>query len=489
MKKMYKFYYDESEHSRVINDKTFFSDNFYDNFITAIVGWSEENDNNVRKKYETFEKKFGNRKSNGEIKSSSIKNKHLKYGLHSMNKENIQFIEEFLNIFDEDIFIYYSSGSKIEILILEALGNSRKLNNLIFRNAVYTIVKSLNIYKPKRVLKSLFSKKTDFVKELKGFYAEKIKDNQKNLQLKFRENYCFQTVIDTLGEFKPDFTDNWKYEPPFVGFKKLLKESKISNCELYIDKEGKGDTLEAAKNVLSFKVEEVCSQKEFGVRISDILAGIISKFMKSMRCDLNRNIRDNEIIKTNLSEEWFKIDKTKYNLYKKLAYVLIDINNFWYRTYASICSDDLISFISFLTYINSFDKFEDFEKINNKKHSEDVCLISLKKMRSNFQDAIYSANVIENTGDNFFYNEKGAKIFFDSNLQPELTICSTEQFTVLSVGIKEGVPLITIYENGLAKCYRIDENYSDWIKWCILSSQNGENPFPAIYEFSKIDGK
>ena len=38
----YKFYYDESEHSRKINYNTVTAPNYYDNFVTVVVGWSKE---------------------------------------------------------------------------------------------------------------------------------------------------------------------------------------------------------------------------------------------------------------------------------------------------------------------------------------------------------------------------------------------------------------------------------------------------------------
>ena len=36
---MHNFYYDESEHSRKINYGTVNADNYYDNFVSVIVGW------------------------------------------------------------------------------------------------------------------------------------------------------------------------------------------------------------------------------------------------------------------------------------------------------------------------------------------------------------------------------------------------------------------------------------------------------------------
>ena len=43
----YKFYYDESEHSRKINYNTVTAPNYYDNFVTVVVGWSKENEKEV----------------------------------------------------------------------------------------------------------------------------------------------------------------------------------------------------------------------------------------------------------------------------------------------------------------------------------------------------------------------------------------------------------------------------------------------------------
>lgn len=42
----YKFYYDETEHSRKINYSTVSAENYYDNFVTMIVGWSSEKNQN-----------------------------------------------------------------------------------------------------------------------------------------------------------------------------------------------------------------------------------------------------------------------------------------------------------------------------------------------------------------------------------------------------------------------------------------------------------
>ena len=81
----YTFYYDESEHSRKINYDTINSNNYYDNFVTMIVGWSDE-EANILQRYATFENKYADRKDhNGEIKSTMLKQKQFKYGFASLH--------------------------------------------------------------------------------------------------------------------------------------------------------------------------------------------------------------------------------------------------------------------------------------------------------------------------------------------------------------------------------------------------------------------
>ena len=117
------FYYDESEHSRKINYKTVSASNYYDNFVTMIVGWSAEKDD-ILQRHAAFETKYADRKDrNGEIKSTMFQQKQFKHGLASLNKQNTQFVNDFLSLFDKDVHIYFSVSSKIEYLGLTVIRN------------------------------------------------------------------------------------------------------------------------------------------------------------------------------------------------------------------------------------------------------------------------------------------------------------------------------------------------------------------------------
>ena len=92
----FKFYYDETEHSRKINLKTIRADNFYDNFMTVIIGWDDGFCDEIEKKYLAFEEKYNDRKSKGELKSTTLSQKQFVNGFASMSVDNAEFISDFL---------------------------------------------------------------------------------------------------------------------------------------------------------------------------------------------------------------------------------------------------------------------------------------------------------------------------------------------------------------------------------------------------------
>lgn len=126
----YNFYYDESEHSRKINYQTVSASNYYDNFVTMIVGWSAEKDD-ILQRHASFEAKYADRKDrNGEIKSTMFQQNNLSM-VCLLNKQNAQFINDFLSLFDEEIHIYFSVSSKIEYLMLQVFKGTRTVFSLM----------------------------------------------------------------------------------------------------------------------------------------------------------------------------------------------------------------------------------------------------------------------------------------------------------------------------------------------------------------------
>mgnify|MGYP000830895167 FL=1 len=235
----YKFYYDESEHSRKINYNTVTAPNYYDNFVTVIVGWAKEKEKEVIKKYEDFENKYADRKDrNGELKSTTLKQKKFEYGFASLDKGNTQFIMDFLSIFDESTKLYFSVASKIEYLILQLFIGYQ--NNLIIDadEVKYSITKALVVYRPQNVIKSIYDNPEGFVEELKRFFRERIECNSLNIKLKDKENKAFENILYILNDISAIPELQWDYHMPFSGFMKYLQEEQIKNYALVLDKEG-----------------------------------------------------------------------------------------------------------------------------------------------------------------------------------------------------------------------------------------------------------
>lgn len=493
----YKFYYDESEHSRKINYKTVNATNYYDNCIAVIIGWSKEKEKEIFEKYENFENKYLERKDrNRELKSTTLKQKQFEYGFASLNRDNAQFLMDFLSIFDESIKLYFSVASKIEYLVLQLFISYRN-NCFIDANAIkYSITKALVAYRPQNVIKCIYDNPEEFVEELKKFFRERIEYNKSNMSLKEQENKAFEEILYILEDISVIPELGWDYHMPFAGFAKYLQEEHIKNYALLLDKEGEVDeaskTIQAAYEMGLSNVTEENSRNIYGLRVADMMAGIISKLLKSL-CDAFRYHSVEEgTEKKLLDAKWFQLNEVQLSLYKKLYKIICEWDNAWYKSYAGIYSDDLVSFIALLGYMVHFESAEQITQITNEKLQMQgeyfngyVCqqLFDYFKRRQNKM----LIDVISETDNDFFLNHRGAKVYYDIGKQPIFQINEGSQAVmVLSVGIsKSGVPLITISKDNESICYRLPKELSEWAYTVIEMANMGENLFPSQVVFSK----
>lgn len=231
----YEFYYDETEHSRKINFNTVSAKNYYDNFVTVILGWASEK-NEILQRHATFEEKYADRKDrNGEIKSTMFKQKQFKYGFASLNNQNAQFVNDFLSIFDEDSHIYFSIGSKIEYLVLQLFHGYRNRFLVDTDFMKYSITKALVMYRPQDIIRCLYESPEDFLEKLKKFFRDRIECNENNPKLKQNETRAFQEILLVLDDISESPELDWDYHMSFDGFKKYLREKRIQNYSLVID--------------------------------------------------------------------------------------------------------------------------------------------------------------------------------------------------------------------------------------------------------------
>jgi len=431
---VYKFYYDESEHSRKINYKTVTAENYYDNFVSLIVGWSYEKEDAILERYSAFEAKYAERKDkNGELKSQTLRQNQFEFGFASLSKQNVQFIDDFLSLFDREIKCYFSIASKIEYLVLQLFAEYKN-NFFVDADAMkYSITKALVVYRPQNVIKCIYDSTELFVENLKEFFRERIDSNKKNIELKEKENNAFDEILsyEILSYLEnisviPDI--QWNYYMPFDGFKKYLQEEQIEDYFLTLDKEGKLDekskTLQSACEMGLNNVAEADSLSSCGIRMADMMAGILGKLLKSLCNSLRYHFPEEGTQKKLLDTKWFRMNENQLLLYKKLYRIICEWDHAWYKSYAGIYSDDLITFIALLNYMNHFDSVKQIFDENLSMQGEYFNAFACKQLSDYFERRKNKLPIehITDLTKEFFLNQRGAKVYFDSEKQLKLPL-------------------------------------------------------------------
>ena len=490
---IYNFYYDETEHSRKINNKTISSSNYYDNFITAIVGWNNELENEIIEHYTAFENKYSERKNKlGELKSTTIRQNQFQYGFASLNSNNIEFISDLLNIFDENVHFYFSVSSKIEYIILQLFSDYKNCFMFDADAMKYTITKALMEYQPKEVIDVLYESPNDFVECLKDFFDKRIEVNKKNTKLKEKEIEAFKQVLIVLDNISviPDI--EWKYWMPFDGFVKYLNEKNIDRYSLILDKEGKenqdSNTIIAAREIGIDNVTEGDSKDYVGLRIADMIAGIIAKLLKALRSATKYTTYEETTTKKLLDKNWFYINDSQLSLYKKLYKIICVWDSAWYKSYAGIYSDDLIKLIALLSYMNTFNSVDEIKK-DIDMHGEYYNSFACNMLEDHFTKMKFklSVEIIPNQHREYTLNQRGAKVYINPNRQSKLELIEGKTILeVLSVGLNSLFePIITILENNEPKCYKMPIELCDWATAVLALANYGERVFPAKVVFTK----
>lgn len=198
----YRFYYDESEHSRAISKATIKAKEFYGGFIVAIIGWEEDCESELEEQYFSFERKFLSPNSE-ELKSTAIASNQLRYGFATLSKANISLIEGLLGVLDEQHLLYYSYVSKVEFLVRQLFGNSQNFQYLDSDPMLYSITKALVTYRPAGVLESLDKSPKEVLDAIRSFLIERIKLDRRNENLKSLEIEQFAVILNTVNAIDP----------------------------------------------------------------------------------------------------------------------------------------------------------------------------------------------------------------------------------------------------------------------------------------------
>lgn len=141
----------------------------------------------------------------------------------------------------------------------------------------------------------------------------------------------------------------------------LIEHGCDTNSSLYIDHEGEYDEISSAVEAaltVGFKgAIDADSVDVAGLRIADIMAGLIMNFTKAIHNDLVYIDISDGLNRKLLSRDWFDINDLDFELYGRISRILH--NNCFsdhgeVPVYTSYYPDDLITFISFIDCINSY---------------------------------------------------------------------------------------------------------------------------------------
>lgn len=140
------------------------------------------------------------------------------------------------------------------------------------------------------------------------------------MSLKEQENEAFENILYILDDISAIPELQWDYRMPFSGFAKYLREEQIKNYALILDKEGEQNeasrTIQAACEMGLSNVTEENSKDSCGLRMADMMAGIISKLLKALCDELHYHSIAEGTEKKLLSTKWFQLNEAQLNLYK-----------------------------------------------------------------------------------------------------------------------------------------------------------------------------
>lgn len=484
----YHFYYDETEHSRKINRRTVTAENYYDGFVTAVVGWEEQYEDEIEERYRRFEEKHSKRMIGDEIKSTTIKQSQLKKGFASLSRDTAAFIDDFLDVFDEKTLIYVSTFSKMEYMINQLFVKYRNFPGVNMNLLRYSITKAIIVYRPDEVISSLYGTPGKFLQSLKIFLRSRIVDDQSNAELKSTEIAQFKAILFLLDNVAEVRSFDWDYRNSLTGLQLFLQEEEVRDYSLVIDRDAR--TAASARALGLENVSEGESTEVFALRIADMLAGIVAKLMKALAKALRYESVTEETKKKLLDAQWFSLSEERLALYKKLHKVVMQVNNAWYKVYSGVYADDLVCFTTFLSFVNKFASADEMKQNLDMmpEYFNAAACSELVRHYSKFSGTAFDVSIGDDRES--IYCDWGDVVeCIDEDDLPLLRVSEGERTCrVLSVGVTGDRAFAVIIEEGKEKRYCLPDNLFGWAETLELLAVSGVDIFPESVTFTVVAG-
>lgn len=397
----YKLFYDESFHDPKIkltkkNKINYEVENGSENFTTVTIGIPLDYYTELERKYLDLEKntqKFLGHKENSELKGETFKSQRYKYGFSTFGERYCKFFIQYIELIDNpSLILNISTINKFELIFNNVFLYNLPLElqqNLQMR---YSILKFIYINKTEKLDQLIFTgDENEIICELKDISLNII-NKRKNLVHKKSEIEFARLFLELLKNayIKPIVSKEfqWDYLWSLHGTECLLKEINVkqNDCVFIID--GKGKRIDPIiekfeKKYTFYSVTGVDSKCEFGLRMSDILANLIGRFIKNIENEIIKEARYEYKNKYSLCEEWFNLNNYSFDVYKSLGELFNKRKEIYWTTQLGIYNDASLIFFGLLSYMTLFSNFEEYFKYNKDEHAQNfnrymLCRLSLR---------------------------------------------------------------------------------------------------------------
>lgn len=387
------FYYDESQHSRVINEKYLKEQGKgYDTYIGCFIGVPVVKTEAFESAYVEFEKKwkkFYALNDEQELKGELFRGKQFKYGLKGLNKDSARFYIEFLQVLNKcNLTIQITMLSKISYAVMQLVHCLFPYQPIFsMQGAIYTLSKFILIYQPENVWEALLMETTtlDLREEIKKFLSDKI-ECYKSVKLKEQERNAFITLLEFLNKSWRDrivINKAWDYSRISECLKAFIKNTEVSlNPELYIDDGNK--VLNTILIADGFTSQEADSKKYAGIRACDIISNLTGRLLVAMDDSFTYKSEDDYMNYKKLNKEFFDLNENTFEIYRLLFKLIINDSSYY-----TVCSDfyfdNTVKIVTILYYFNQYADFSEYKKDSIETHQEKYNSMLVNRIQEEFK--------------------------------------------------------------------------------------------------------
>lgn len=352
-------------------------------YLGVYVGIPENKLQVINDKYLEFEKDVRNSiKRFNQLKE--IKAKYvLKKGyvpFPRLNNDSLMFADKFLDFMlsEPDLYIHGVFPHKAQVIIQSRLQEwlywlEKKQVGIIIDNVFYSLVKYLVTDDLNHHFRDVLfdeSAKTKKILDVLKMELENFSEKNKNVKNRQLQVDFYRQIIGLLKKYPAPYSmyqfDGFKYTFDQLSYGLELDLLTLNGIEAgtgehYLFPDDDAPVEEFRKIDFLHVQGTVKSDSTPGVRMADVVAGILAKILVKINMDLQRDRDDlNEIKK--LPQEWFDFTDLSLSVIKKIQKLIFTRK---YQVMHGIYGDHLLALQSYVDFISNFETVEEIKNVED----------------------------------------------------------------------------------------------------------------------------